>query len=285
MVDLSGVILTWNSEKYISKCLTSLAKNLSDSGVSHELFVIDNGSTDSTLALLHQLQSDGLPLTVIPLGSNTGTTFSRNIGLKMAHGKYICVLDSDIELHERGTVAGLIKTLESVPDSGIVAPALKYSSGNLQKSVDKFPTLLTKVKRFFFLKHMEKMEKRKTLTPGAVIEVDYAISAFWVFRRTLIDVVGLFDTHIFYSPEDVDYCLRCWLKGFSVLYDSSQCAIHHAQEISRKSPLSRAGRSHLKGLFYLYKKHGYMFSLKKVYKKIERSKLLNVAGKSRRAEN
>jgi len=265
MVDLSCVILTWNSEKYIEKCLTSLAKDLTDFAISYELFVIDNGSTDSTLEALRRLEAAGLSLTVIPLCSNTGTTFSRNIGLKMARGKYVCVLDSDIELHEPGTVEHLINTLENNPSSGIVAPMLRYPSGNLQKSVDKFPTIVTKINRLFFLKQME---KRKELVPDTVVEVDYAISAFWVFRRTLIDAVGLLDTRIFYSPEDVDYCLRCWLNGFSVLYDTHRCAIHHAQEISRKSPFSKAARSHLKGLFYLYRKHGYMFSLKPLYERI-----------------
>ena len=50
--------------------------------------------------------------------------------------------------------------------------------------------------------------------------VDYAISAFWLLRRDVLEAVGLLDEEIFSRPEDVDYCLRVWKAGYTVVYDS-----------------------------------------------------------------
>ena len=88
------------------------------------------------------------------------------------------------------------------------------------------------------------------------IDVDYAISAFWLFRGDLIEKVGVLDENIFYSPEDVDYCIRIKKQGYRIVYDPSVHIVHDAQEISRKK-LNKFFFSHLKGLFYLFKKHHY----------------------------
>jgi GT2 family glycosyltransferase len=82
-------------------------------------------------------------------------------------------------------------------------------------------------------------------------------SAFWLFKRELIESIGLLDEKIFYAPEDVDFCVRAWLKGWKIYFYSRAKVIHRAQEISRKKPFGRAALSHLKGLAYYFWKYGY----------------------------
>jgi GT2 family glycosyltransferase len=89
-------------------------------------------------------------------------------------------------------------------------------------------------------------------------EVDYAISAMWIFKRELLNRVGFLDEKIFYAPEDVDYCLRIWKCGWKVVFDPAVTCIHHTQEISRKR-IGRATFQHILGLLYYFKKHQCFF--------------------------
>lgn len=253
---ISFVILTWNSEKYIAKCLYALLEDLKKSEISNEIFVVDNGSIDKTVPILKSFK-DKFPKQMIPiyLDKNKGTTYSRNIALKEAKGNYISVIDSDVEV-STGTIKGLINTLNQNKKAGIVAPRIIYPNGRYQKSVDSFPTVFTKLNRYVFLKRNENDYSQRIKTSQ---EVDYAISAIWVIKRDVLDEVGLLDENIFYAPEDVDYCLRVWMAGYSILYNPAITVVHHAQEISRGVPLKRPQLSHLKGLCYYFLKHKYVF--------------------------
>ena len=194
----------------------------------------------------------------IYLNDNKGTTYSRNIALKRAKGQYISVIDSDVEISE-GTIKNLIDTLKSDNKIGLIAPKLLYADGRLQKSTDKFPTIFNKVFRYFYLKTIEKIENNQEDKPETSA-VDYAISAMWVLKKEVLEKVGYLDENIFYAPEDVDYCRRLWLAGYSVVYDTRVSAIHHAQEISRGFKLNKMISSHIKGLIYYFWKHRYVFS-------------------------
>lgn len=268
-IDLSFIVLSWNSKRFLDDSLGSIERDLAGSNLTYEVIVIDNGSTDGSLETLLAYRDKGYPIVLIALGKNTGTTFSRNAGIRVAQGKYICVLDSDILFCQEKTVETLVQALETEPRAGIVAPMLRYPSGNHQKSFDKFPTATTKIKRLFLLREMEKLEGLQQFHARNLIEVDYVISAFWLFSRELVDSIGLLDENIFYAPEDVDFCLRSWLGGFPVLFCSGVKVIHQAQEISRRKPFSKSARMHLLGLAYYFRKYGYVFRLDGVYARIQ----------------
>jgi len=261
-MDLSCVILSWNSERYLARCLDALILDLEQHHFSYEIFVVDNGSHDQTISILETFGAR-YPDRILPLylDHNTGTTYSRNLALRRARGQYICVLDDDVEVSSGATVQ-LIHTLERNSNIGLVAPRLKYANGNLQKSTDEFPTILTKAWRYFFLKQIEGrgnvLDKKSESRQIDFTEVDYAISAMWVLRREILDQVGLLDEKIFYAPEDVDYCLRIWKAGSTVVYDPTVTCIHHAREISR-GRISYATMQHIFGLWYYFKKHRYLF--------------------------
>lgn len=256
-MDISCVILTWNSEKYISKCLESLLRDLDENQFSYETFVVDNGSTDNTADIINSYK-DKFPECIFPiyLKKNMGTTFSRNLALRKAQGAYIVIMDSDVEVM-RGTIRPLIKIFQEYQNVGIVAPKLLYPTGHVQKSVDHFPTLFNKMKRYFFLKMIEKRGEKEQIE--SLTEVDYAISAMWILKKDVLNKVGFLDEAIFYAPEDVDFCLRVWEAGYKVLYDPGAAAVHHTQEISRGLRINQATINHIKGLWYYFKKHNCFF--------------------------
>ena len=90
-MDLSFIILTWNSEQYIKKCLVSCAKKCGSEGINVEIIIIDNGSSDRTKKIICNLYEKlNIFIDLIELSENRGTTFTRNLGLKKSTGKYNC---------------------------------------------------------------------------------------------------------------------------------------------------------------------------------------------------
>jgi GT2 family glycosyltransferase len=256
--DISFVILTWNSAKHIGACIESIFADLDCKEHSCEIFVVDNGSADGTVALIEEMRRKrDSCLIPICLEKNTGTTYSRNLALKRAKGRYICIMDSDVVL-QKGALRGLIQVLENESSAGLVVPKLVYPDGRWQKSTDNFPTAFTKIRRYFWLRKIEKQESKVSKTENPV-PVDYAISAFWVLKREVLEKIGLLDENIFYAPEDVDYCLRIWLGGYQVLYSARNQVTHDAQEISRNWKLNLSTIRHIKGLLYYFRKHRYIF--------------------------
>ena len=266
---VSAIILSFNSAPYLEKCVPALVRAFEASDEPNEMWIVENGSTDGSVALLEQYERDhpGL-VNGIYCPHNTGTTVSRNQGLRRATGRYILIIDSDVEVPV-GTIEPLIERLDADPGLGILAPRLMYPSGNLQISTDVFPTVTRKLQRFWALKAMERAAETDDEGMQERL-VDYAISAFWLFRRELLDRVGRFDERIFYSPEDVDYCLRVWQAGYKISYVPSVHAIHDAQEISRGFKQKLFTWSHAKGLLYLFRKHGYALNHNWLYKRLNR---------------
>ena len=257
-MEFSFIILTWNSERYIDACINSVVDEIRSLRESGEIYIVDNGSIDSTpdrIRTFVRLYPDMIH--PIFLSTNQGTTRSRNMALRSALCRYVVILDSDIVLLP-GILAGLRKSLQEDANLGLAVPRLIYPNGHHQKSVDMFPSLFHKFKRFLWLKRMERNEaaRQPMMQP---IKVDYAISAVWMLPRSTIARVGLLDENFFYSPEDVDYCLRIWMAGLSILYNPFVTAIHHTQEISRGFKPNAAFISHVIGLFYYFRKHKYIF--------------------------
>jgi len=268
-VDLSVVILSFNSEKHIEKCLAELHRAIVECNISHEVFVVENGSSDNSLEKIETFKEQfGSALKIINLQKNTGTTYSRNQAISQAQGKYVLVLDSDAYINS-DALSRLTGYLREHQNVGIAVPRITYASGNFQLSCDQFPTLWSKLKRFFWLKKMESQSNTLAVAVEPVT-VDYAISACWMIPKPVIDKVGLLDEAIFYSPEDVDYCIRVWKAGYEIHYIPDVSIVHDAQELSRGFKISLFHFSHLKGIFYLMMKHKYLFGLKRLYRQLGR---------------
>ena len=253
---ISAVILSFNSIRYLDKCIRNLVDSLAD--FEKEIFIVDNGSIDGSAEKIKELENKFDDIKGIYFKHNTGTTYSRNSALKKATGDFILVLDSDAYVNQEA-INRLTAYLSSNPGCGIAAPKLTYPNGKYQKSTDQFPTLISKFKRFFFLRKIEENEAVREIREK---DVETVISAFWLFRKDVLDKVGLLDEKIFYSPEDIDYCIRIWKAGYTIRYLPDVSIVHDAQEISRTRGLkiNKFTFSHAKGIFYLLLKHRYFFS-------------------------
>jgi len=220
------------------------------------VWVVDNGSRDASPTILEGFKERHPEhLRVIRLPVNVGTTVSRNLALRQVTSPFIAVIDSDIVMPPRA-VDTLLDRFTPVSHCGIAAPRLISADGGFQLSADVFPTLPRKIHRAIRLKSIERTASKSVSQRPCT--VDYAISACWLMRRELLDVVGLLDERIFYAPEDADYCVRVWKAGFQVVYDPRVEVLHDAQEISRRP--GRAAWLHAQGLLYYFHKHRCLLS-------------------------
>lgn len=266
---VTAVILSFNSEAHIRACLTSLAAAMKRLEDACEIYVVDNGSGDGSRAIVEEIRRTYPDLIrTIFNPRNLGTTVSRNLALRQARGRYVLIMDSDVVVPEE-TLPALISTLEADPSCALVAPRLIFPNGRAQLSTDRFPSLGRKIARFFFLR---RMERQQTYDQSATTPVDYAISAFWLFRRKIFDTVGLLDERFFYAPEDADFCLSIWLSGHRILYVPQVHAIHDTRELSRRGLFNRFALFHLIGLARYFLKHRYLFNTKGLYRKIAQAR-------------
>lgn len=274
-IDVSAIILTWNSQAYIKKCVESIIKDATDSDLNVEIILIDNGSTDETVTILENLKANSpIPIQIIKLEKNFGTTEPRNMGIKRAKGKYLLVIDSDTMIPKSGVLSELINFVERDEKIGILAPRLLYPDGTVQESCKKFPTIINKLFKSIPIEFLKKVGEVMELYDNKIytkqftepVCVDYCISAAWLINRKALDEVGLFDENIFYSPEDVDLCLRMWLNGWKVVYYPKCIIIHYTQRLSYKN--KKIAFSHIKGLMYYFNKHKYWISRSSIYRKI-----------------
>lgn len=261
--DISFVIITYNDAGRLPKAISSAALKCAALGWRPEIWVVDNGSTDHTRQVLEAFGPVlGDRLKVLDLGRNTGTTYSRNRALERAAGRLVCVMDSDAELLD-GDLEAIDGLLAAFPEVGILAPRIIMPDGSTYDSGKLLATLadkLWKLPGIFSRRPTVNHDWYPDFPFRRIRHVQTAISCCWFFRRELFDLVGPLDENIFYSPEDLDWCLRCWKAGRAVVYYPGFRVLHHTRQTTHRNPLSRTAVSHFRGLLYFFAKHGYWFS-------------------------
>ncbi len=205
--ELSVVIVTFNSERHIGPCLRSLLTEVN--GLQAEIIVVDNASTDRTCGIVEKLALEaGTRLQVFRNERNVGFTKATNLGLSRAHGRYLLLLNPDVEVPP-GAVRWLLRHLAQSPAVGIVAPQLRFPDGRVQPSCRRFPRRRDVLCEVFGLSRLFphsarlnawKMAEFDHLTPR---EVDQPQGAFLLARREAVASVGLLDERfvIVFRPD------------------------------------------------------------------------------------
>lgn len=260
MIDISIVIISWNMLPFLKVLLPSLYSN--SQGFTFELIFIDNNSADGTADFIKENYPD---IILHQNPKNLGVAPSRNQGLKMSRGRYILILDADMELVEN-SILKMFQYMEQNNACGLLGCKLVDSKLELQYTCKRFPSIST-----LFLRRLERFDsvkKSKKLNyhlmsewdHNSIIDVDYVIGACQFFRREVMKKIGYYDDTIFYGPEDIDYCLRVWNSGWSVRYYPFTKIIHHEQRITKQKVFSAITFKHLKGIIYFFRKYHYKIS-------------------------
>lgn len=261
MLDLSIIIVTYNSEKFIGACIDSIAQHVR--GLTYEVLVVDNLSTDSTPAILQQQPN----VRLIRNEKNYGFACANNKGIVQANGNFILILNPDILLTPETDLEALMAYFKTKPSTGIVSPRLIYEDGKVQENARKFPSLLTFFIRGFRLeKYAQSFSFYKNhnvfsyISCTHPVEVDWVIGAFMLTRKDVIEQVGLFDQQFFMYYEDADLCSRMKRNGYSIVYYPGVTAIHAYCRDSAKPLFSRLKMIHMKSFFRFFLKRNLNFS-------------------------
>ncbi len=252
--DVSVCIVSWNVRDDLLACLNSIYGP--ESRVSFEVIIVDNASTDDTVAAIKQ----HYPIVkLITNEENRGFAAGCNQGIQQAGGRYILLLNPDT-IVPLNALDELVSFADEHPQAGIIGPQLLYPDGRLQYSCRHFPTVAAALFRHTFLSR---------LVPGARSVTDYLMSNWdhnetravdWVsgacmlLRRELIEDIGLLDDQFFWGSEDVDYCWRAHQAGWQILYTPQPQVIHAVGHSSNKAVIPTIINFH-RSMYRLYSKH------------------------------
>ena len=252
---LSVILIGYNSWHFLEKCLTSLSFVHSYQG-DVEVIYVDNGSKDGSF---HQVQNRYPWVQLIQNDRNQGVSAARNQGIKKAVGNYILLLDSDTEISS-SALEEMFAFMELHPEAGLCGCKMYGPDGSINDSCRPFPSIGKKLTAGFrILANKLHCPVKEThdydKNAGEPFEVDYVVGACQMIRKEAQQQIGLLDEHIFYGPEDADFCLRMKQAGYKVYY-LPQTVIYHAyQRLSSQRVFSKLNWKHLQGLLYYFWKH------------------------------
>src|SRR4030042_1073422 len=184
-MDLSIIIVNWNTRDLLSDCLESIKATARD--LSHEIIVVDNASTDGSVEMLRERFPR---VKVIENAENRGFGAANNQDLKGMAGPYARLLNSDSRLMENA-VQELFSFLESRPDAAMACGQLLNADGSRHNSIAAFPSLLTLLTHTPLLQipFPRRFPSKRRDSPGP-IEVDSAIGACMMVRQRAIEGGG-----------------------------------------------------------------------------------------------
>ncbi len=217
-VDVAVVIVSYNSAHVIESLLDSLPAALD--GVTADIVVVDNGSTDNTREAVRQRRDCRLVES-----SNVGYAAGINLGVQFAEGaNAVLALNPDVHL-ERAAVRYLYEAL-ALPGTGIVAPQIRNPDGSLYLSLRRQPTLpralgLTRTKLACFSEYVHDIA---TYHQDHI--VDWALGAVLLVSRECHDAVGGWDETYFLYSEETQLSTDAARLGYVTRYVPTAVATH-----------------------------------------------------------
>jgi len=252
-MDISVIIVNWNTKKLTGDCLSSINKYTK--WIRYEVILVDNASTDGSQKYL---QKKFPQVRFILNKENLGFGKANNQGVKIAKGRYVLFLNSDTYLLEN-SLKILIKKADRTENLGALGPLLLNEDKSIQQSVGFFPHL---PQIFYWMSFIDDLPGGTLLKPYHVDhdsfykkehEVDWLTGAALLIPRKIFDQVGGFDEKIFLYGEDIDLCRRIKDQNYRIIY-SPVSKIVHIRGGSSNRISTRAFIGEYQGLKYLYKK-------------------------------
>ena len=224
--DLSVVVVTHNGKELALRTLRSAHAHVE--GLDVEWFVVDSGSIDGTPDAV----ASEFPHVELHRRPNIGFAASNNVALERARGRYVLLLNPDIEIAQ-GTFAELIAALDERPEVGIASVVQQWPDGRLQQSIRWRPTVARQfvealtnarwplVRKISEVEWDERAYARET-------SADWLVGAFLIARREAIEQVGPMDDGFFLYSEEKDWCHRFGLAGWDVRHLPVMHVTHYA---------------------------------------------------------
>ncbi len=245
-MDLSIVVVNWNTRDLLIQCLTSVVQGTE--GVDYEIVVVDNASTDGSV---HAVQEGFPQVKLIVNRSNLGFAKAANQAIIESWGRYVLLLNPDTR-PLNNAIGKMIRFMDDHPGAGAMGPRLVLPDGRPQPySFGCDPTLGYLLRRGLNL--LLRKGYLHDWGSDKVREVDWLSGASLVLRRRALEETGLLDENFFLYFEDNDLCLRLRQKWWKVYFNPTVQVVHLGGESLVKNEPARA--EYYYGLLYFYSKH------------------------------
>lgn len=260
--DISVIIIS-AKEKYLFDCLESLYKALE--GVKNEVILIDNASGDN---LGKKAKKKFPEVKVLRREENGGFGENNNMGMKVAKGKYVLLLNDDTKIINKNIFKEMIEWMNKNPKVGVSSCALvNPDKKTYQGSGGYFPTLSRVFAWMTFLDDIPGLDL--LIKPYHPLsgwspfykgegyfkkkhKQDWVTGAFFLMRKKAMDEVGLFDEDFFLYVEEVDLSYRFKKKGWDIWYLPRWKTLHYGQVTTGSA---NAMIREFENLKLFYKKH------------------------------
>jgi len=250
MIDVSIIVVTYNSETDIPECLRSLEST--KGSLSVEITLVDNHSSDRTVNLI---RSEWSKLHLITNELNVGFPAANNLAIPLATGRYILLLNPDTIVLP-GALETIVRYMDEHPNCGICGPRLVNMNGVEAPALFE-PGILQSISRYGRLKNLQYyfLNKERLVVSGACL----------AFRRQLVSEVGLLDPQLFWA-EDGDFCIRARKVGYEVRNVPGATVIHKG---------GQSAKSNLQQTLYVQNAN-YLRMISTHYRSYRRAMLLSV---------
>lgn len=253
-MDLSIVIVSWNTREMLADCLGSVFGNLG--ALECEVFVVDNASEDGSPEMVAR---DFPQARLIRNTANLGFAAANNQAMELMCGEYVLLLNSDTIVH--GDVLEQSRSyLEAHPRVGVMGCRVHNTDGSLQITCSRFPSLLNlalltsglwKLGWPAFLDRYQMT--RWDRTDARPVEV--VSGCYMYLRKAAMDQVGLLDESFFFFGEETDWCRRFADAGWELHFAPVGVITHHGGGSVRRLSYRRDVML-TEGMIRLHRKHG-----------------------------
>jgi N-acetylglucosaminyl-diphospho-decaprenol L-rhamnosyltransferase len=264
-VELSIVIVSWNTRDRLAECLRSLWANfIAYHGRCVETLVVDNASRDGTAATVR----NSFPwVQLIENEENVGFAQANNQAIRRSSGRYLLLLNPDTAV-KPGAIQNLLRFLKEHGQVGAAGARLLNADGSLQLSCYQAPSLSGEAWRLF---HLDAVWPYRTYRQqhwglDKPRPVEILLGACVMLRRRLVDQVGLLDEAYFMYSEEVDLCHRIRQAGWQIYWVPQAEVIHYGGQSTRQVAAEMFMQLYQGKLLFFRKHHGRSAAL--VYKLI-----------------
>lgn len=212
---VSIVIVNYNGQKFLEKCLQSLTQT---NYKNYEIIVIDNNSTDDSIDFI---KNNFLKIQLLELNKNFGFAIPNNMGAKIAKGKYLVFLNNDTTVTP-DWLTELVSALENNNEITIGQSLLVLPNGNIDSSGD----YIDEIGRAY----------SSTDHPKEIRHILSARAACMILRKDIFLDMGGFDENYFASFEDIEFGWRAWLWGYTVSLIPKSIVYHLGGQTIEKIP-------------------------------------------------
>jgi N-acetylglucosaminyl-diphospho-decaprenol L-rhamnosyltransferase len=241
--DLSVIVVTHNGREM---ALTTLRSAIGAAGTaSIEWLVVDAGSSDGTP---EAIEREFEQVRVLKR-DNRGFAASNNVGLGLARGRYVLLLNPDVEIRS-GSLGELVTAMDERPGVGMASVVQRGSDGELQTSIRRFPSPLRSFGESLFAAYWPVFRTAQELETRPERyrhedRADWLVGAFLIARREAVEAVGPLDERFFLYSEEIDWCYRFWQAGWPVVHLPTMAITHHAGKRSRGDLMAQLSHSRL----------------------------------------